>query len=467
MDRAQARPRSLSVARPAVAVLLLLGLTLTSDAASQNGWQFDVLQLKTGKTWAGLIIDEGSDWIQFQIINQEPGKKTRLSFTTTVRLNEIAKLDRLSDKDRATLKEKLNTLDPNGKAERARMEEIVLKDGAWLPGISTTAKPFCYGSEHFILVSNANDEIIRRVAVRLEDIYSAYTRFLPPRINKGKKTRIYLVRSGEEYQAIVKKQGRNILNPAFYDTAENQILCKSDLEQLGEDLARVKKKHAVELAKLANQEMALRKEFKNKIPPALMRTILVEREKIKARDQKNDAIFNEATEQLFQTLYHEAFHAYLANFVYPPEEASVPRWLNEGLAQIFETAIVEAGGIRVGHAPADRYNALKDAIAKKQLLEVTPLLKSGPKQFLVAHGDQKQVSDRYYLNSWALAFYLTFDRRLLGTPALDRYVQSLKRGTDEVEAFRMLTGGKSLSQFERDYRDYLARLRADGALKPR
>src|SRR6516225_9397706 len=58
---------------------------------------------------------------------------------------------------------------------------------------------------------------------------------------------------------------------------------------------------------------------------------------------KNDGLFKEATRHLFQTLYHEAFHAYLVNFVYPPEDGEAPRWLNEGLAQIFETAIVEAG----------------------------------------------------------------------------------------------------------------------------
>jgi len=71
------------------------------------------------------------------------------------------------------------------------------------------------------------------------------------------------------------------------------------------------------------------------------------------------------------------------------------------------------------------------------------------------------VSDRYYLASWALAFYLTFDRNLLGTPALDHYVAQLKRGTDALQAFRELTG-QPLAAFERDFVAYLNRLRPEG-----
>ena len=34
----------------------------------------------------------------------------------------------------------------------------------------------------------------------------------------------------------------------------------------------------------------------------------------------NEAAFERATRQSFQTLYHEAFHAYVGDFVYPPAE---------------------------------------------------------------------------------------------------------------------------------------------------
>src|SRR5262249_55617728 len=153
-------------------------------------------------------------------------------------------------------------------------------------------------------------------------------------------------------------------------------------------------------------------------------------------DERNNKAFESATQRLFRTLYHEAFHAYLAAYVYPPQETAVPRWLNEGLAQIFETAIVEAGELRVGHAEATRLDKVQSAVRKDALVPLAALLQSGAKQFVVAHASDRQVADRHYLASWALAFHLTFERRLLGSEAMDRYVQSLRRGRDPLEAFR-------------------------------
>ena len=46
-------------------------------------------------------------------------------------------------------------------------------------------------------------------------------------------------------------------------------------------------------------------------------------------------------------LYHEAFHAYLRNNVYPRQKYDVPPWLNEGLAVIFEGGLLEGNTLRV------------------------------------------------------------------------------------------------------------------------
>src|SRR5205085_1492762 len=92
-------------------------------------------------------------------------------------------------------------------------------------------------------------------------------------------------------------------------------------------------------------------------------------------------------------------------------------WLNEGMAQIFETAIVEAAELRVGHVDRPRLARVKKALAEKDgLVPLAELLRAGPKQFHVLHASDHQVADRHYLTSWALAFYLLFDQNLLRTP---------------------------------------------------
>jgi hypothetical protein len=363
--------------------------------------------------------------------------------------------------DRSLLAARLKALDPSGKGEAIRMEQLELKPAAWIA--AGRGEALGYASVYFTLVSNARQDIVRRAALRLEQIYTAFARFLPAKCQGAKPTTIVLVRSLAEYQAILKEKGRTILNPAFYDPEGNQVLCACDLEELGDELERIRQQHQQQLDDLRKLEADLNKQYKGRIPPGILDEIASRRQKIKNTNAKNDKVFQTATRQLFRTLYHEAFHAYLGTFVYPPAKADVPRWLNEGLAQIFETAIVEAGELRVGHADPDRLGRTKAAARTDRLVPLADLLRAGPKQFLVAHASDQQVSDRYYVNSWALAFYLTFDRRLLGTTALDHYVQSLKQGTDPVKAFEELVQ-VPLSDFEADFSRYLLQLRENGSI---
>src|SRR5205807_2739197 len=58
------------------------------------------------------------------------------------------------------------------------------------------------------------------------------------------------------------------------------------------------------------------------------------------------------------------------------------------------------------------------------------------KDFVVAHASDRQTADRHYLFSWALAYYLTFDRGLLGSAKMDLYVRGLKRGNDPLAMFQ-------------------------------
>ena len=67
----------------------------------------------------------------------------------------------------------------------------------------------------------------------------------------------------------------------------------------------------------------------------------------------------------------------------------------------------------------------------------------------VAITEAKDASDRSYLASWALASYLAFDRRLLGTASLDAFVYSVNRDGEPKEAFAKLTGQK-IEEFEKD-----------------
>jgi hypothetical protein len=314
-------------------------------------------------------------------------------------------------------------------------------------------------------VSNARREVVELAAIQLEQVYAAYARYLPPRV-AGQPTLILLAGSPADYRELIRGRGLDLANPAFFDSDRNQVVCASDLERLADEWQRARRHHARLSAELDRREADLKAAYKGAIPPEVRAPLDEARRKIRSAEARNAEAFHNARERLFQRLYHEAFHAYLADFVYPPTRAAVPRWLNEGLAQIFETAIIEAGELRVGHADPRRLQMVRRQLAEGTFVPLAELLRSGARQFQVAHGGDRQVSDRYYLASWALAFYLTFDRRVLGSSALDDYVAALHRGAEPAGAFGALTG-RALADFESGWHDYLRRLRPDGTAAPR
>lgn len=446
------------------ALLILAANTRAENPSTPTAplpWKFDTVQLKNGAVLRGLLGDETPTGTRFQNVRRQPGRPT-VVFPTTLKHAEIARIERLNDEDRKVLQERLRELEQNGpQAEKERLDALVLESIAWAPEKTGAWR---YTSDYFVLTSNAPEEIVRRAALRLEQISTAYGRHLPARHKGGAATSILLITDLAEYRRHLADRKQPFLNLAFYDPSANRIVCASDLKDLGARLADVKTKHRQlrqELERLREEYSRL---YKGKELAAYIQAIKARQEQIARADLLNEQLFDGATRLLFSTLYHEAFHAYVANFVYPPQTAELPRWLNEGLAQIFETALVEAGELRIGHADAARLARAKDLLKKNGLIPLSNLITSGPKQFLLAHTGDRQVSDLHYVTSWAVAHYLTFERRLFGAPAMDKYVQALHDGRDARSALEDLVG-QPLPAFDADFRKFLAQLQADGSTR--
>jgi len=442
----------------AAAAGLSLSHGLSADLPSPaHGWKFDIIHLHTGRVFQGLVLKETPGTVQFRCIWQNPGERTKLGPVTTFARHEILRYAPLDAKERTELEIRLEQLKPAAEVER--MERIELQPAPWRGQANAG---LTYASDHFVLTSNASEDIVRRVAVRLDQIYEAYARYLPPRCQNATRTQILLVRSTAEYRQILQKQASTILNPAYFDPAANQIVCATDLQELAGELSRLRRKHQEWIGMLKQQQAALHKIYKANPPEEARQKLAQLQAKIRAADEENAKIFERATQRLFQTLFHEAFHAYLAGFVYPPGENDVPCWLNEGLAQIFETAILEAGELRVGHADPERLKQVKEALRRGQLVAVADLLKADSSKFLVSHANTQQISDDYYVDSWALAFYVTFGHWKLGTPELDEYVRSVRNRAEPLAAFAKLVG-QPLPAFEESFRRYVRALRVDGS----
>jgi curved DNA-binding protein CbpA len=451
------------------ALALLNGAAAADGPPGGDDWKYDIVYRKKGDSYRGLIFQRGGE-VQMWCIVRKPGRPT-VFYRVHLSQDEIERVEMLPDEEHEVLRRRFEALreehrqlsDPLKALQFDKVaipgaDKIKLHETPWRG--DPKIKGLTYRSSHFELESNAARRVVLVAAGQLEQVYAAYVRCLPPRA-KGQPTTILLPQSLADYQTLVRGQGRTLLNPAFFDPERNQIVCAFDWRHMNEELERVHAEHVKLRAKAKECEDELRKAYRGDIPDDWKAVVAEQRHRIQIVETRNRETFTRAQRRLFQRLFHEAFHAYLLNFVYPPREGELPRWLNEGLAQIFETAVFEVGELRIGHADQERLRAVRQALGKNALLPLADLLRSGAKQFQVAHDGDKQVSDRYYLASWALAFYLTFDRKLLGTPALDAYVRQLKRGTDPLEAFRELTG-QPLAAFERDFLHYLNHLYPDG-----
>ena len=447
--------------RLALFAIIVWGASLArADGPASSVWSYDTITLKNGSVLKGLIEESTDDCIKFQCVLRQPGRPT-ITFHTVVRRSEIKRIDRLPMAEHDTLQTRLLDLQQNSpQSEKERMEGLDLREIPW------GGKPkggWQYRSDYFLLTSNAPEEIVRRAALRLEQIYAAYALFLPPRHKGGPPTSVTLLTDMSEYQKLLAAQKQSFLNLAFFDPATNRIVCFSDVQQLGERLAAVRVQHKQIRADLESKRADYAKLYKGRELARVTQPITDAFLRLDRADELNTDRFNKATLQLFATLYHESFHAYLAGFVYPPQQGELPRWLNEGLAQIFETAILDGKELRVGHADPNRLTRAKEMAGKGELVPVADLIKSGSKQFLLSHIVDRQASDRHYLTSWAVAFYLMFEKRLLGSEAMDEYVKRLGEGADPKAAFEELIG-TPLPKFEPAFRKYIQLLQADGTI---
>ncbi|MBL8865218.1 MAG: DUF1570 domain-containing protein [Planctomycetia bacterium] len=454
----------------------LLGLLLLGQPAPMPviEWKLDELIAVNGARYRGLVLDQSDKGVRFRVVRRPPGRSA-VTFTSFFLKHEVARIEKISDADRAALKIKLAELDPTGSGERKRMEGLELTAAEWL-GAPNAAKR--YDAEQFILVSSASEEITRRAAVRLEQIFIAYGRFLPPRVRPAadKPLTVYLAPDKTEYAKLLVGLNGPILNPAIYDPVRNRITCGTDLRRLGQDLTAARVHNVQQLATIDQYEADVRRLYKDSRTERdrHLATVAEQRKKIWDVEAANETKFNETTARLFALLYHESFHAYVTTFVYPPMPPAdvkagkgtgeLPRWLNEGLAQIFETAILDGGELRVGHADRDRLQRFRDLRAKGGVPAVAELNRVGGESFLASHTVQKAMADRMYLGAWAVAYHLVFERRLFGTPELDRYLTTINSGGDPGPAFQKLVG-KTLAEYDAELADYFQRLRPDGTLE--
>ena len=390
----------------------------------------DEVELVDGRVFRGLIESQDERRVTLVEIQRPRGKPLGL-LIRPLETELVARVGRLPEGQRAELSVRIDQHKRRASIEAGRMAALTVHS---VEQADTTL--LRYEGGWFALESTADDETTRRLIVRLEQVFSAYQRIFPSRRKPSSRLTVKLFQEMAEYREFVSGAGLRLDNPAFYWTQHNTIVAGTDLARFSAQLAKATaanervwrqlradyraldgrarefakqlESHGYSEAQRAEEMVATKSRWRGDLEKL--------RGQLVTAEAKNTQLFNEIAARTFARLYHEAFHAYLENYVYESTDRRgfAPRWLNEGLAQLYESAQLDVDTLRIDAPDRERLAALAADLRGPSPLSLAELLSAEERVFISAHLDGRPTGARHYLYAWGLAYYLVF-----GPPALD------------------------------------------------
>lgn len=469
---------------------LVVGLTLVAawtDAAEPARdrpglnvpWQVERVTFADGRTLEGLVLDEepGVDDVGFVEVVRRPGRPMYL-VARRLPARSIASVERLPDVEHDALAARVEAFRTSDRVQREVAPEIPLvrhgEEGAW-----------CYAGPWFSIESSASQALTRQAIVRLESLLDALAGLVPAAgtADTDRQLEVRLCGSQADYARTQATVGVKAANPAFYLPQRRMLVAGSDVTTILEQArfaadgldATVDRQRALD-ADVATGLRDLATTLEQQGIPASQRAEIVastrarwQREKaatlarVEQARKDNAALVEQARHTFFTALAHEAWHAYadlrLGN------GGRLPAWLDEGLAQVFEAGLLEAGELRLDAPDPQRLARLATLLETTREPLLASLMTDGERRFVVGHGTAAATSRQSYLLAWGVAYDL-----VLGAPVLSAQSLATKAdGSDERARFETLVG-MPLADYEAAWRTRMLALsrrgRAPAAARP-
>src|ERR1043165_1994755 len=116
----------------------------------------------------------------------------------------------------------------------------------------------------------------------------------------------------------------------------------------------------------------------------------------------NRATLANQSRVMYETLFHEAFHAFAANFLWAErDDGRLPHWLHEGMATYYERSVVEAGELIHGSV-----HPLMLDLVRRSSVPLEKIVVAGGEAFAVTHPTEADRSGAHNASAWGLAHYL-------------------------------------------------------------
>jgi len=483
-------------------VIKLLLLLAALQSADQ-----DVIHLKDGTTRSGRIVSETSGEITLETLIKGAKGQVVGSAKVTVATKDIDHVDRTTAETRRQAEERSKHFGERGIRRHEALAKIVPT-----PLRFQGREGFRVTGTRFVLDSTCSAAFVKDVALSLEEIFGAYERTFGLRRNADRKVKVFMFADRLEYEFynLHAVEGK-VSAIAYYCVPENTIaaynlierekerLIRNDILSAQEDVEKFRQQaQAVErqivammpelkqksLEEMAGYRRSIREDGKGNVEKRLYDIELQERKALaelkegksaaqselqearrratqeieKGRQiiEKNENVIFQQNLQMFETLFHEGFHAFASNHLWEGSgKKEFPRWLHEGMASYFESAVVDSGTLIHGAPHPYFLNLLRDKLVLRTTLPLEKVLRGGPEEFTLNHPSGGGSRTTYYAQSWALAHYLN---GRVSPEQIEAYVGEVLAGKDPVESFERLMG-RSCTKLEEEIKAHLESLK--------
>ncbi len=161
--------------------------------------------------------------------------------------------------------------------------------------------------------------------------------------------------------------------------------------------------------------------------------------------------------QTCQVLQHEGFHQFAFNHL----GRELPTWINEGLAQYFEDAIIVGNKMNTGLANERRVSQVRHALETDTGIDFEVLVETTGDQWADTLRTQPYRASLLYAQSWSIVFYLIHGEGEKHQPAFARYLQKVSAGRDSTSAMQEAFGTDDLTPLANEWRAFAARQQPD------
>ena len=161
--------------------------------------------------------------------------------------------------------------------------------------------------------------------------------------------------------------------------------------------------------------------------------------------------------QTYQVLQHEGFHQFAFNHL----GTDLPTWINEGLAQYFEDAIIVGDKMTTGLASTRRLEQVQHALNNGSAFDFQTLVGLTPEQWAdILHNDPDRAA-LMYAQSWSIVFFLVHGDNDKYQSAFGRYLKKVSTGRDSKTAFTEVFGEGSLRPLAKRWAEFAKRQQPD------